>query len=199
MFLIDPPHDEGPWWLAPGALADLDELDVGHWTLRPGDAWLLTAPRAALDQFSSMLAEPQRWHGLSPAELSLARLGPVRRPRPTWRERLRSWVGLPPVGAVWFDRWSLAAQSEYDRLWALALARSIERDAPVIVLDRVVGQLSPAILRRIGADLSRLVTETGLTLLVLEEFEPEVWPVPSRRVAARLGRLVPEVRSRAQG
>ncbi len=199
MFLIDPPHDEGPWWLAPGALDDLRELDVGRWALRPGDAWVLTAPRAALDRLSVLLAEHRRWHGLSPAELALARLGPVDRPRLTWRERLRGWLGLPPVGAAWFDRWSVAAESDYDRLWAMALARSIERDVPVIVLDRVVGQLSPGLLRRLGADLSRLVTETGLTLLVLEEFEPAAWPVPSRRGNARLGRLVPEVRSRAQG
>lgn len=199
MFLTKPTVDGGPWWLAPGALADLADCDVAGWSLRPGDPWVLTAPRAVLDRLSSALAQPVRWQGLSPSELDLALLGPQRLPRLTWRERLRRWLGLPPAGAAWFDRWSIAVTSDVDRRWASALARSIERDAPVLVLDRVVTQISPKLAVRLGADLQRLVAETGLTLLVLEEFAPEAWPVASRFAAVRHGRLAVESRPTVQG
>lgn len=189
MFLVEPRQVDGPWWIAPGALGPLPDLDVGDWALRPGESWLLLAPRAALDEMGRKLAEPAIWLGLGERERRLTLFGPRAAPRPGWRERLRGWIGLPPVGAAWFDRWSPSCESETDRAWALSIARSIELNAPVLVLDRIVGQLGEPLRRRLGGDLRRLVDETGLTLLVLEEFEPSGWSVPARRAAARLGRL----------
>ncbi len=74
-----------------------------------------------------------------------------------------------------------------------ALASFLAMDAPVLILDRALGQMDPPARRRVLGELGRLAAERGKAVLLADD-SPEAAAAATRSLRLAGGRLLPGVR-----
>jgi thiamine transport system ATP-binding protein len=104
-------------------------------------------------------------------------------------DRARVAEALAEVGLAGLENRRPAALSGGERQ-RVALARSIVRERPILLLDEPFAALDPALRREMTALVDRLRRERGLTVVMVSHQLDEVMDVASRALFLHDGRIV---------